>query len=146
VRRIYGVLERQFRKHFEEAERLPGATGENLLRILELRLDNVVYRLGFADSRAQARQLVRHGHFTLNGRKTDVPSAFVKVGQVVAASPAAAKLEYFQMAAKELGRKSVPAWLSMDATALSGRVMAAPGRTEIDASINEALIVEHYSR
>lgn len=146
VRRIYGVLEQQFHKHFEEAERLAGATGENLLRILELRLDNVIYRLGFADSRAQARQLVRHGHFTVNGRKTDIPSALVKVGQVIAASPTAAKLEYFQSLAKELGRKTVPAWLEMDATGLRGRVLAAPERTEMDANINEALIVEHYSR
>jgi small subunit ribosomal protein S4 len=146
VRRIYGVLEKQFRKHFEEAERLPGATGENLLRVLEMRLDNVVYRFGFADSRAQARQLVRHGHFAVNGRKTDIPSAHIKVGDVIAVLPVAAKLEYFQALTKELGRKTVPAWLSINAAGLSGRVLSAPERTEIDASINEALVVEHYSR
>ncbi len=146
VRRIYGVLEKQFRKHFEEAERLQGNTGENLLRVLELRLDNVVYRLGFADSRAQARQLVRHGHFTVNGRKTDIPSAIMKVGNQIGIVEQAAQLEYFQAAAKELGRKTVPAWLQMDATSLKGRVLAAPERTDMDANINEALVVEHYSR
>lgn len=146
VRRIYGVLERQFRGHFATATRMTGATGENLLRVLELRLDNVVYRLGFGDSRAQARQLVLHGHVTVNGRKTDIASAGMKVGDVVAISPRATKLEYFQVVAKGLGRKSVPAWLALDATTMTGRVLGAPERTDIDANVNEALIVEHYSR
>jgi small subunit ribosomal protein S4 len=146
ARAIYGVLESQFRKHFEEAERRPGITGENLLQILESRLDNVVYRLGFAESRKQARQLVRHGHFTLNGRKTDIPSAQVKPGSVVAVHPTSRDNEYFKVIGETLSRKSVPAWLELDAGLLSGRVATLPSRQEIDSGINEALIVEFYSR
>lgn len=146
VRVTYGVLERQFRRHFAEAERRPGMPGENLLQILETRLDNVVYRLGFADSRAQARQLVRHGHFSVNGRKTDIPSYAVKVGDVIAVGERGKKLEYFKILAKDLGRKSVPGWLSLDPEMLSGRVLALPGRAEAEPGIQEQLIVEFYSR
>jgi small subunit ribosomal protein S4 len=146
ARAIYGVLERQFRKHFAEAERRPGVTGENLLRILETRLDNVVYRLGFADSRPQARQLVRHGHFLLNGRRTDIPSALVKPNDVVEVAPRSRDSEYFKIAREGLAKKSVPRWLDLDMAGLRGRVLSAPGREDIDTSINEQLVVEFYSR
>jgi small subunit ribosomal protein S4 len=146
ARAIYGVLEAQFRKHFEEAERRPGVTGENLLRLLETRLDNVVYRLGFADSRKQARQLVRHGHFFLNGRRTDIPSALVKANDVIEVAPGSRENEYFKMVRERLAKKSVPRWLDLDAAALRGRVLTLPGREDIDTSINEQLVVEFYSR
>ncbi len=147
ARNIYGVLERQFRKHFEQAERQQGSTGENLLRILETRLDNVVYRLGFADSRKQARQVVRHGHVTLNGRRTDIPSAIVKPGDAVAVHPKSRENEYFKTVADTLTRKSVPRWLELDPTALSGRVTDRPARGDIEGiNVNEALVVEYYSR
>jgi len=146
ARNIYGVLERQFRRHFEDAERLPGMTGHNLLRILESRLDNVVYRLGFADSRNQSRQIVRHGHFTLNGRRTDIPSARVKAGDVIAVHPISRDNEYFQTVRETMTRKSVPGWLSVDPQNLAGRVMALPNREDIETQVNEALVVEYYSR
>ncbi len=146
TRRIYGVLERQFFKEFELAERQAGPTGENLLRVLEQRLDNVVFRLGFASSRAQARQLVTHGHFTLNGRKTDVPSALVKPGDVIAVKEQSRESEYFKVVAEGLGRHQPPEWLSLDAANLSGRVIRLPSREEIDSQVNESLVVEYYSR
>jgi small subunit ribosomal protein S4 len=146
ARSIYGVLERQFQKHFEAAERQPGVTGENLLRGLELRLDNVVYRLGLADSRNQARQLVLHGHITLNGRRTNIASAEVNPGDVVAVHPASRNDEYFRAVADTLTRKTVPRWLELDPVALSGRVTDRPTRQDIDVNLNEALVVEYYSR
>ena len=147
ARNIYGVLERQFRKHFQQAERQQGSTGENLLRILETRLDNVVYRLGFADSRKQARQVVRHGHVTLNGRRTDIPSATVKTGDTVAVHPKSRDNEYFKTVADTLTRKSVPRWLELDPAELSGRVTDRPARGDIEGiNVNEALVVEYYSR
>jgi small subunit ribosomal protein S4 len=146
VRAIYGVLERQFRKHFDVAKRQPGATGENLLRLLETRLDNVVYRLGFADNRNQARQLVTHGHITLNGRKTDIPSALVRQGDTIAVSTRSREKEYFKIVAETLEKKSLPRWLELDASQLSGRVAAPPSREDIENNINEQLIVEFYSR
>jgi small subunit ribosomal protein S4 len=146
ARAIYGVLERQFHKHFVSAERLPGVTGENLLRILEQRLDNVVYRLGFADSRKQARQIVRHGHITLNGRRTDIPSAQVSPGDTVAVHPASRNNEYFKTVSETLTRKTVPRWLELDPPALSGRVTERPARQDVDTNLNEALVVEYYSR
>ena len=146
ARYVYGVLERQFRKHFDAAERRQGMTGANLLRVLESRLDNVVYRMGFADSRKQARQLVRHGHFSVNGRRTDIPSALLKAGDVVAVMPKARQLEYFKIIQEGLARKGVPAWLELDAPAMSGRVLNLPGRAEIETNVNEQLIVEFYSR
>lgn len=146
VRAIYGVLERQFRKHFEEAKRLPGATGENLLRLLESRLDNVVYRLGFADSRNQARQLVTHGHIQVNGRKTDIPSALVRPGDVVSVAPRSRNLEFFKVVAETLDKKSVPRWLQLDAAQMTGRVLSLPSRDEIETNVNEQLVVEFYSR
>lgn len=147
VRRFYGVMEGQFRKHFEEAARRGGVTGENLLRILESRLDNVVYRLGFADSRKQARQLVRHGHFTVNGRKTNIPSFLVKPADVIAVRPESRGREYFANFGEVLASRRAPEWLSVDATNLSGKVLNLPARDQIEVpAFNEALIVEHYSR
>src|SRR5437764_10201262 len=124
ARRIYGVLERQFSKHFLAAEHQPGVTGENLLRILESRLDNVVYRLGFADSRKQARQLVRHGHINLNGRRTDIPSAAVRAGDAIGVYQTSRDSEYFQMVRDTMTRKNVPRWLQVDPQALAGRMLA----------------------
>jgi len=132
--------------HFEEAERRPGVTGENLLRILEMRLDNVVYRLGFADSRNQARQIVRHGHFHLNGRRTDIPSALVRPNDLVEVAPGSRESEYFKIAQAGLAKKSVPRWLELDLATLRGRILSAPGRDDIDTQVNEQLVVEFYSR
>jgi len=146
AKRIYGVLERQFRRYYKEALRRPGRTGANLLAILESRLDNVVYRLGFADSRAQARQLVRHGHFLLNGRKTDIPSALVKPGDVVSVRPESRRLTYFKEQAEVLDSKPLVNWLSRDAMNLSGKVLSLPERRDIDVDLKEQLIVEFYSR
>ena len=146
ARRIYGVLEKQFRKHYDEAQRRTGATGENLLQILELRLDNVVHRLGFADSRKQARQLVRHGHFVVNGRKTDIPSYITKAGDTIALKTESRNKEYFKVVAEVIGKHDVPGWLNLDPRALSGRVVSVPGRSEIDTTLEEQLIVEYYSR
>lgn len=146
ARWIYGVLERQFRKHFGTAERQPGITGENLLQQLERRLDNVVYRMGFADSRAQARQLVTHGHFAVDGRKTNIPSFITKPGQVISVRETARNLEYFKGLNKEMRRKSVPNWLSVDPEQLTGRVLTLPTRQDIDTRINDQAIVEYYSR
>lgn len=146
ARFLYGVLERQFRRHFEEAERRSGSTGENLLRILEMRLDNVVYRVGFAQSRAQARQLVSHGHVTVNGRKLDIPSSEVKAGDVIGVAPTKRTNEYFKMLAEDIKRRDVPGWLSLNPENLTGRVLSAPTRPEIDANVQEQLIVEYYSR
>src|SRR5258708_33688181 len=126
ARRIYGILERQFHKHFVTAERMPGVTGENLLRVLETRLDNVVYRLGFADSRRQARQLVLHGHITLNARRTDIASAQVKGGDIVAVHVSIRNNEYFKTVSDTLTRKTVPRWLELDPAALSGRISDPP--------------------
>ncbi|MFQ5925101.1 MAG: 30S ribosomal protein S4 [Dehalococcoidia bacterium] len=146
ARHTYGVLERQFRRHFAAAERRPGITGENLLQILEMRLDNVVYRLGFADSRQQARQIVRHGHITLNGRKTDIPSCAVRSGDVIAWEGKSTKTEYYKRVAQQIQDKIVPQWLSLDREKLYGRVLALPSRSDIDLGIDEKAIVEYYSR
>jgi len=146
ARRIYGVLERQFRRYFEEAVRRKGITGANLLAILESRLDNVVYRLGFASSRAQARQLVRHGHFEVNGRKTDIPSYLVKPGDVIAVRARSKEKPYFKAIAKELGQRPVPSWMALDPVNMSGRILSIPTREEIDVPLKEQLIVEYYSR
>jgi len=146
TRRIYGVLEGQFRREFALAEKQQGPTGENMLRILETRFDNTVYRMGFADSRAQARQIVTHGHFTLNGKKTDIPSALVKPGDVIAVRGGSRESEYFKVAVEKLRRHDSPDWVSVDGANLTGRVMRLPRREEVDMSINEPLIVEYYSR
>jgi small subunit ribosomal protein S4 len=147
VRRYYGVLETQFRKHYQEAERRGGVTGDNLLQILESRLDNVVYRMGFADSRRQARQLVRHGHFTVNGRKTNIPSFLVRAGDVVAVRKESRTREYFKDFSDVLNSKRAPEWLSVDSANLGGKVLSLPAREQIEVPpFNEALIIEHYSR
>jgi len=146
ARYVYGVLERQFHAYFEEAARLPGVTGENLVRILESRLDNVVYRLGFADSRDQGRQLVNHGHITLNGRKTDIASALTKVGDSVGWTPQGVKTEYAAVLREEIGRAAPPSWLTLDKESLSGRVIGVPARTEAEHTFDESVIVEYYSR
>jgi small subunit ribosomal protein S4 len=142
ARYSYGLLERQFRKFFAEAERLPGITGENLLILLERRLDNAVYRLGFATSRPQARQLVRHGHFLLNGRKTDIPSCLVKPGDAIAWREGSTKSEYYKMLAQEIEGRTVPGWLELDKEKLVGRIVSLPTAEEFD----EKAIVEYYSR
>ena len=146
VRRTYGVLERQFRRYYTTAARRPGKTSENLLQTLEMRLDNVVYRMGFGDSRAQARQLVMHGHFQVNGRKCDIPSAVVRPGDVIAVRERAKGLEYFKTRALLLAQKDVPAWLRLDTNALSGQVQALPTRQELELPFDEALVVEYYQR
>jgi small subunit ribosomal protein S4 len=146
VRRTYGLLERQFRKTFVTAARRPGRTGENLLQILEMRLDNLVYRLGFADSRAQARQLVCHGHFAVNGRKTDIPSFIAKPNDVISVRERSKGLEYFKTRALLLAQKGVPAWLRLDIDEMSGRVLSLPSRTDLELPFEEQMVVEYYQR
>ena len=146
VRRMYGVLERQFRRYFQEASRRKGQTGETLLILLERRLDNVVYRLGFADSRAQARQLVRHGHFEVNGTKTDIPSYLVKPGDVIRVRERSRSRTYFKERAQLLEGRAVPEWLQLRPAEMSGTVLAEPSRQDIQIPVNEQLIVEYYSR
>ncbi len=146
ARRIYGVLERQFHRYFREAERRPGVTGENLLIMLESRLDNVIYRLKLADSRAHARQLVQHGHFLVNGRRTNIPSMLVRPGDRITVREGSRRRPYFKERARLLDAGAVPGWLSLDAEALEARVLKSPTREDIDMTINEQLIVEYYSR
>ena len=146
VRRFYGVLERQFRRYYREAERRKGLTGSNLLAILESRLDNVVYRLGFAESRPQARQPVQHGHFDLGGRRTNIPSCLVKPGDEISVRERSRKLAYFRAISERLGGRAVPGWLSLDADNLKGQVLHLSSREDIDIPVNEQLIVEYYSR
>jgi small subunit ribosomal protein S4 len=146
VRRIYGVLERQFRRYFRDAARRSGLTGENLLSNLERRLDNVVYRLGFADSRAQARQLAQHGHFTINGRRVTIPSCLVRVGDIVAVREGSRKRVYFKDRAQDLDVQQVPPWLNLDPTNLSAQVVGMPRREDMELQVSEQLVVEYYSR
>jgi small subunit ribosomal protein S4 len=146
ARRIYGVLERQFRRYYREAQRRHGMTGENMLIILESRLDNVVYRIGFADSRAQARQLVQHGHFDLNGRRTDIPSALVKPGDRISVRQNSRRLNYFKEISAVLEKRDVPDWIAVEPSQLTGRVLTLPTRETIEQSLSEQLIVEYYSR
>jgi len=146
ARRIYGVLERQFRRYYREALRRPGETGVNLLVLLETRLDSVVYRMGFADSRAHARQLVQHGHFDLNGRRTDAPSAVMKQGDVISVHQTSRQLKYFRELRAELEQHDIPGWLTVEPSQLSGRVLSLPTREAIDQPLEEQLIVEYYSR
>ena len=146
VKRIYGVLENQFRRYFETAERTRGITGETLLQLLERRLDNVIYRLGLATSRPQARQLVRHGHFMVNGRKVDIPSYSLKAGDVVSVRASSAQAPVLAHAMEEVKGRGIPEWLAFDATALSGRVVSLPTREQINLPVQEQLIVELYSK
>ena len=148
ARRVYGVMERQFRRYFNIALRSKGLTGVMLLQMLESRVDNVVYRLGLATSRGQARQLVQHGHVDVNGHRLDAPSYLVKAGDVISVRPSSRKQGYFKSLAQELDDRQarVPRWLSLDPSQLSGRVLALPNREDIDFKLNEQLIVEYYSR
>ena len=146
ARRIYGVFERQFRRYFRGAERRKGRTGAYLLVLLDSRLDNTGYRLGFADSRAQARQLVLHGHFDVNGRKTNIPSFLVKPGDVIAVRDKSKQKAYFRELVGVLGDKVVPAWMSLDVENLVGRILDIPSWEELGVSLNDQLIVEYYSR
>ncbi len=146
VRFSYGVLERQFRRFFAEAKKSPGATGETLLILLERRLDNVVYRLGFADSRAQARQIVRHGHILVNGRRADIPSFLVKAGDIIKWREASKKTEYYKTMAEKIDGKIFPSWLTLDKETMTGKVLNLPSKDDIEAGFNEKAIVEYYSR
>lgn len=142
----YGIMERQFRRYYREAVRRTGVTGETLLRLLEQRLDNVVYRLGFADSRSQARQIVRHGHISLNGRTTDIPSCSVKVGDEIGWSDKGKRTELMKIMQETLQSKEVPDWLGIDAATMTGRVLALPDVAQVGAKFDPAVIVEYYSR
>jgi small subunit ribosomal protein S4 len=146
LKRTYGVLERQFRRYFEMAERGRGVTGENLLVLLERRLDNMVYRMGFTSSRTEARQLVRHGHFTVNGRKVNVPSYLVRSGDTVGVREKSRSLARIQESLELARRRGVPEWLEADPSAWTGTVRALPKRAELTMPINEKLVVELYSK
>lgn len=146
VKRYYGILEKQFEGYFEMASKRQGKTGENLLSILESRLDNVVYRLGFAMSRAEARQLVRHGHFTVDGKKVNIPSFLVKPGMVIALKEGSRSLEKFKANVEANMFRQPPKWLDYDANTVTAKVAAAPARDDIDLPVEEQLIVELYSK
>jgi len=146
VKRMYGMLEGQFRRSFERAERMRGVTGENLLQILERRLDNVVYRLGFANSRNQARQLVRHNHFLVNGKKVNIPSYQVNEGDVITVKEKSRKLEIINDSLQAVARRGVPPWLELDQENFKGTVKSLPERQDVTMPIQEQLIVELYSK
>jgi small subunit ribosomal protein S4 len=146
ARRVYGVYERQFRRYYGKALKARGVTGLVLLQTLESRLDNVIYRLGYASSRAHARLLVTHGHFTVNGRRTDIPSMTLKAGDVVAVRDGSLESKYFKELPPFAETRATPAWLGRDLKGLSGNVLRLPERAEIEGSLNEQLIVEYYSR
>ena len=146
ARRIYGILERQFRRYYEVSLQRRGLTGLNLLQILESRLDNIIYRFGFADSRAQARLLVTHGHFIVNGHRTDVPSMLLSPGDEIVVREGSLKRTYFKSLGDVAEQKTPPDWLSRDLRNLAGSVVRLPERGEIDGNLNEQLIVEYYSR
>ena len=146
ARYAYGVLERQFRLVFAQAEKQLGITGENLQVLLERRLDNVVYRLGFADSRAQARQLVQHGHILLNGRKTDIPSCLIKEGDTISWKESSTKTEYYKQLVVDIQAKTLANWLSLDRQSLVGQALSLPTPDEIGATFDAKAIVEYYSR
>ena len=146
VKRIYGVLEKQFRLYFERAEKKRGVTGHNLLTLLESRLDNVVYRLGFAASRRTARQMVLHGHIQVNGKRVDIPSFITKTGQCIELVIGAREIESVKTSVETAVGRGVPKWLSFDASAFRGQIVAVPMREDITLDINEQLIVELYSK
>jgi small subunit ribosomal protein S4 len=146
VKRIYGLAERQFRGYYYKAVRMKGVTGENLLQLLERRLDNVVYRLGFASDHAEARQLVRHGHFTINGRKVDIPSFLVKANDLVSVKEGSRKISRVQESLAAVDRRGVPKWLQLDKGGFEGKMVALPAREDLTMQIREQLIVELYSR
>ncbi len=146
AKRYYGVLEGQFSKYFEMADRKAGVTGENLLRVLESRFDNIAYRLGFASSRKEARQLVLHNHFTVNGKKANIPSMLLKVGDVVAVSEGSRTSEKIKAVVEANSARPVPQWLDVDTNTLVGKIVAVPNREDIDLEVEEHLIVELYSK
>lgn len=148
ARYMYGLLEQQFRRVFERASRMDGVTGENLLSLLERRLDNVIYRLGFATTRAQARQIVTHGHIVVNGRKTNIPSFSVRIGDVITVRPQSRERTYFKNLTdgNDLSRYRPPEWLRLNAAQMTGEILALPRREDAEQGINEQLIVEYYSR
>ena len=146
LRRIYGVLEKQFRLIFAEAERRKGLTGENLLKLLELRLDNVVYRIGLGRSRREARQLVSHGHFLVNGRRTNIPSYRLKPGDVVQVADSSRDLPQVRLLNRTIGTRRIPEWISFDPENLTARILSEPTRDQIDTDVREHLVVEFYSR
>ena len=146
VKRIFGMMEKQFSQYFEMAERMPGITGENLLVLLERRLDNVVFRLGFASSLAQARQLVRHGHFQINGKSVTIPSYMVAVGDVVSVAEKSRQKKVVTEAIEIAQRRGVPPWLALEREQFRGTFKALPARADLTTPISETLIVEHYSR
>ena len=145
VKFVYGIMEKQFRSYYEKATRMAGKTGDNLLILVERRLDNVVYRLGFANTRREARQLVNHGHFTVNGQRVDIPSYLVKEGDVIAVRENRAKNKYFEQV-KAAKAANLPKWLESDLEKLEGKVLALPKREDIDSQIAEHMIVELYSK
>lgn len=146
LKRMYRLLESQFRRLFDKADRAKGITGESLMILLERRFDNMIYRLGFANSRAEARQLVRHGHFLVNGRKVDIPSALLKIGDVVTVRERSQKVVRIQEALELSQRRGVPEWLEVDRQNFTGRIRALPARTDLTMPINEKLVVELYSK
>ena len=146
VKFIYGVLEKQFRSYFDKAERKRGITGEIMLQELERRLDNVVFRMGFASTRREARQLVNHGHFTVNGKRCNIPSAQVKVGDVIAVRQKSQSSVKFKTLLEEYGKKATPQWIERSADSFEGKIVALPVREDIDYEVSENLIVELYSR
>lgn len=146
ARQSYGIMEKQFRRIFSRAERQTGITSENLLVLMERRLDNMVYRLGFADSRAQARQIVQHGHIMLNGHKTDIPSCLVKEGDTISWKDSSTKTEYYRQVAENIEAKLVPGWLSLDKEKLVGQVSSLPTPDDVEVAFEGKAIVEYYSR
>ncbi len=146
ARRIYGLFEKQFRRYFHEAEKSEGVTGAALLQMLETRFDNIVYRLGFASSRKQARQLIAHGHFRVNGKPANVPSHLLKPGDTLTVVEESRQSPYFQHVAKETKRRTSVEWLELDAANLAAKVLSMPSRKQIDTTLREQLIVEYYSR
>jgi small subunit ribosomal protein S4 len=146
LRRIYGVLERQFRRYYADAAKYKGLTGANLLSLLETRLDNIVYRLGFAASRDQARQLVLHGHFEVNGQRAKTPSMLLSANDVISVRERSRKLAYFRDVRKALENVTTPEWLTLDDANLQGTVMSLPTREQLDIPVKEQLVVEYYSR
>ncbi len=146
ARRIYGILERQFRNYFKKADKMKGVTGDNLLQILERRLDNIVYRMGFAGSRREARQIVNHGHIRVDGRKVDIPSFLVKSGQSVSVRDKSRKVARVLESLETVQRRSVPSWIEVDADNFQGQVLSYPAGEELGAEINAQLIVEFYSK
>lgn len=147
IKRIYGVLEKQFRKHYEDVSNRKGVKGDLLLARLEMRLDNVVYRLGFASSRSLARQLVSHRSFRVNGRILSIPSAEIKIGDVITVASTKLKKEYFKSKLAELqNKKDIPLWLELDETATQGKVLGIPSRSDIGVSVNPQAVVEYYSK